>query len=114
MVKNDVFTSSLVQQLNFAPNYSNCEFPPSPKLPMSVLPVFSAAPVQPPFNSYQPLRADEIRFIRIEIPPTVLLLRLLQASRTAHRNNLQPVIFDLNPNKLLPDAVFYSDSLISN
>jgi hypothetical protein len=81
---------------------------------MPVLPVFSAAPVQPPCNSYRPLWPDKVRLIRIEISPTVLLLRLLQASRTAHRNNLQPVIFDLNPNKFLTDAVFYSDSLISN
>jgi hypothetical protein len=39
-----------------------------------------------------------IGYIRIEIPPTVLLLHLLQASHVGTANNLQPVIFDLNPN----------------
>jgi len=80
-------------------NYSNYKFPPNPKLIVPVLPVFGAAPVQPSMqNLIGPFQVDPIANIRIEIPPTVLLLHLLQASRIGSQNNLQPVIFDLNPN----------------
>jgi hypothetical protein len=80
-------------------SHSNCKFPPNPNLLVPVLPVFGAAPVQPSMQILIGLlQADPIANIRIEIPPTVLLLYLLQASRFRSQNYLQPAIFDLNPN----------------